>query len=72
MSLRTLSDTLIRLEAFKIIFVFRPKMEFFPREKMVFFHGFWPKMNKFKSHHFSLVYVPKDLGMSKNSLGNHF
>ena len=27
------SDTLIRLEAFKRIFVFRPKFDFFPRGK---------------------------------------
>ena len=38
MSLRTFQDTLIRLEAFKRIFVFRPKIDFF---------GFWSKMTKF-------------------------
>ena len=30
MSQGTFSDTLIRLEAFKIMFVFRPKIDFFP------------------------------------------
>ena len=29
----TFWDTLIRLEAFKRIFIFRPKMDFFPRGK---------------------------------------
>ena len=33
MSQGTFSDTLIRLEAFKRIFVFRPKIDFFPRGK---------------------------------------
>ena len=37
MSLGTFSDTLVRLEAFKRIFVFRPKIDFFPRgNSMVF------------------------------------
>ena len=31
MSQMTFSDTLIRLEAFKRIFVFRPKLDFFAR-----------------------------------------
>ena len=31
------SDTLIRLEAFKRIFVFRPKIDFFPRGKSMVF-----------------------------------
>ena len=30
MSQRTFLDTLIRLEAFKKIFVFRPKIDFYP------------------------------------------
>ena len=30
-------DTLIRLEAFKRIFVFRPKIDFFPRGKSMVF-----------------------------------
>ena len=29
-------------------------------------------MTKFLSRHFSVVYVPRDLGVSKNSLKNHF
>ena len=36
----TFSDTLIRLEAFKRMFVFPPKIDFF-------FQGVWPKMTKF-------------------------
>ena len=55
MSQGTFLDTLIPLEAFKRIFVFRPKW--------TFFQGFWPKMVKFLSRHFSLVYVPRDLGV---------
>ena len=39
MSEETFSDTLIRLEAFKRIFVFRLKIDFFV--------DFWPKMAKF-------------------------
>ena len=35
MSQVTFSDTLIRLKAFKRIFVFRPKMDFFPRGKSI-------------------------------------
>ena len=52
----TFSDTLIRPEAFKRVFLFRPKMDFFP--------WFWPKMTKVCSRHFSLVYLPRDLGVS--------
>ena len=37
MSQGTFSDTLIRLEAFKRIFVFRPKIEFFPTAKSMVF-----------------------------------
>ena len=37
MSHGTFSDTLIRLEAFKRIFVFRPKIEFFHRGKSMVF-----------------------------------
>ena len=37
MSQGTLADTLIRSEAFKRIFVFRPKIEFFPRGKSMVF-----------------------------------
>ena len=37
MSQGTFSDTMIRLEAFNRIFLFRPKIEFFPRgTSMVF------------------------------------
>ena len=50
-------DTPIGLKAFKGIFIFRPKMDFFPRGKAM---------------HFSLVYVPRDLGKSKNCLHNPF
>ena len=35
-------------------------------------HGFWSKMTKFWSRQFSLVYVPRDLGVSYLYLGNHF
>ena len=56
------SDSVIRLQAFKTIFVFRPKIDYFRR----------PKMTKFSSGHFSLVYVPRGLGVSKKSIGNHF
>ena len=45
----------------KRIFVLRPKMDFFPRGKSKLF---WSEMTKFQSEHFSLVYVPRDLGMS--------
>ena len=37
MSQGTFSDTLIRLEAFKKIFVFCSKMDFFPRGKSMVF-----------------------------------
>ena len=37
MSKGTSSETLIRLEAFKRIFVFRPKIDFFPRDKSMVF-----------------------------------
>ena len=37
MSQGTSSDTLIRLEAFKRLFVFRPKTDFFPRGKSMVF-----------------------------------
>ena len=37
MSQGTFSDTLIRLEAFKRIFVFLPKIDFFPRGKSMVF-----------------------------------
>ena len=37
MSHGTFSDTLIPLEAFKTIFLFRPKLQFFPRGKSMVF-----------------------------------
>ena len=37
MSQETFSDILIRLEPFKRIFVFRPKIDFFPRGKSMVF-----------------------------------
>ena len=37
MSQGTFSDTLFRLEAFKRIFFFRPKIDFFPRGKSMVF-----------------------------------
>ena len=37
MSQGTVSATLIRLEAFKRIFVLRPKIDFFPRGKSMVF-----------------------------------
>ena len=52
MSQGTFSDTLIRLEAFKRIFVFRPKMDFFPRGKSMVF----AKNDKiFKSAYFTCL-----------------
>ena len=44
MSQRTFLDTLIRLEAFKRIIVFRPKIDFLSQGLV---HGFWSKMTKF-------------------------
>ena len=38
MSQGTLSDLLIRLEAFKRIFVFRPKIDFLPWGKLTVLH----------------------------------
>ena len=37
MSQGTFSGTLVRLEAFKRIFLFRPKIDFFPRGKSMLF-----------------------------------
>ena len=61
MSQGTFLETLIRLEAFKRIFVFCPKLDFFSKGLV---QGFWSKMTKFSSGHFSLLYVPRDLGVS--------
>ena len=69
MSQRSFSDTLIRLEDFKRIFVFCPKIVFFPRGKSMVFGQ---KMTKFSNRYFSVFYVPSYLGVSKNSFGNHF
>ena len=44
MSQRTFSDTLIRLEDFKRIFVFCPKIDVFSPGLV---QGFWSKMTKF-------------------------
>ena len=57
MSQGTFSDTLIRLKAFKRIFLFRPKIDLFPRGKSMSF-------GQKRSGHFSLVYVPRDIGVS--------
>ena len=61
MSQGTFSHTLIPLETFKRIFIFRPKMNFF-------FQGVNPcfmaeNEQVFKSA-FSLLYVPRDLSVS--------
>ena len=45
MSQGTFSDTLIRLKAFKRIFVLRPEIDFFPSGKSM--QGFLSKMTKF-------------------------
>ena len=42
MSQGTFCDKLARLEAFKRIFVFRPKIDFFPRGKSMVFGQKWP------------------------------
>ena len=42
MSQGTFLETLIRLEASKRTFVFRPKIDFLKG----YVHGFWPKMKK--------------------------
>ena len=41
-------------------------MEFFPMAWKTKYIG--PKFTKFQSRRFSLVYVPRELGVSKNSL----
>ena len=43
MSQSTFSDTLIKLEAFKRILLFRPKIDFFPRGWSRVFGQKWPK-----------------------------
>ena len=50
MSQRTLSDTPIRLEAVKRIFIFRPKIDFSLRDKSMLFGQ---KIAKFSTQHFS-------------------
>ena len=45
MSQETFLDTLIRLEAFKRIFVFRPKIDFFLRGKFRGFGQKWPNFD---------------------------
>ena len=61
MSQGTFSDTMIHLEVFKRIFVGGPKIDFFPKGLV---QGFWSKMTKLLTPFFSLVYVPRDLGVS--------
>ena len=58
MSQGTLSDTLIRLETFNSIFLFRPKIDIFPRAMSRGFGQKWPNFEV------SIYYVPKDLGVS--------
>ena len=69
MSQGLFSDTLIRLEAFKTIFVSRPKLDFFLRGQV---HAFWPNMTNFSSRHFSLVNVLRNLRVSQKFLRDHF
>ena len=57
----TFSDKLIRLKTLKRIFVFRPKIDFLLKGQPMLFNE---KMTKFLSGHFSLVYVPRDPGVS--------
>ena len=59
MSQGTFSHTLVRLEAFNRIFVFRPKIDFFPRVRP----RFLAKNGRILKSAFSLVYVLRDLGM---------
>ena len=61
MSQGTFLDTLIRLEAFKRIFVFRPRNDFFRRGKSMVF---WSKINKYLSFNFLLLLVSRDLCVS--------
>ena len=61
MSQETFLDILIRLEAFKRIIVFRPKIDFFPRGKST---AFFSKMTKFSSRHFLILHVPRDISVS--------
>ena len=49
MSHGTFSDTLIRMDAFKRIFVFGPKIDFLPKGKSMLFGE---KMTIFPSGHF--------------------
>ena len=60
-------NTLIRLKAFKIIFVFCPKSTFFQGDSP----RFLVKNDQILKSAFSLLYVPRDLSVSQKSLGNH-
>ena len=60
MSQGTFSDTLIGLEAFKRIFVLRPKIDFFPSGKSTVFGE---KRPNFEVGSFLLVYVARDLSV---------
>ena len=55
-------DTLVCWAAFLWIFVERPKIEYFSTGGI---GAVWPKMTKFWSRHFSLVFVPKELAVSE-------
>ena len=62
MSQGPFSDLLIRFEAFKRIIVFCQKIDFS--------NCFGSKMTKFSSQYFSLLFVPRDHGVSLISLRN--
>ena len=68
MSQGTFSDTLIRLEALKRIFVFRQKIDSFKGVRSCFL----AKNDHIFKWAFFTRYVPKNPGVSKNSLANHF
>ena len=61
MSQGTFSDLLILLEAFKRIFVFRPKIDFLPRDKPTVFCQKLPNVEFGIFHPFC---VPRDFGVS--------
>ena len=66
MSQGTFLDTLIRLEAFKTIFVFHPKIDFFPRGLSRVFGQKWPNFEV------GIFHLFMSLGISecrKKSLG---
>ena len=63
---RTFSDTLIRLEAFKTIFVLRPKLDFFPRGRS---NVFDQKRPNFKVSILDLFMSPLISACPKHPLG---